>query len=77
MCQMRVVLQKDGGQETILEAVARLVVTAEGVTVNALFETPLSMPGTVVKEIDFLDGKVVLMPASDAGLRSGGGQCQP
>ncbi len=60
MCQMSVVLQKEGGQEKIMEAVARLEVTAEGVSISALFEQPRQLPGVRVKEIDFLDGVVVL-----------------
>lgn len=60
MCQMSVVLQKDEGQEKIMEAVARLEVTAEGVSINALFEQPLHIPGARVKTIDFLDGVVTL-----------------
>ena len=60
MCQMSVVLQKDEGQEKIMEAVARLEVTAEGVSISALFEQPRHLPGARVKEIDFLDGVVIL-----------------
>ena len=60
MCQMSVVMERDGGQEKLMEAVARLVVSAEGVTISALFESPQLIPGVMVKEIDFLDGVVVL-----------------
>lgn len=65
MCQMSVVLQKDEGQEKIMEAVARLEVMAEGVSISALFEQPRLIPGARVKEIDFLDGVVVLTQQGD------------
>lgn len=60
MCQTSVVLIKDGKQEKIMDAVARLEVTAEGIVINALFETPMTIQGGKIKEIDFLDGVVVL-----------------
>lgn len=61
MCQMSVVLEKGGQREKIMDAVARLQVTEEGVTINALFESPQVIPDAMVKEIDFLDGVVVLI----------------
>lgn len=61
MCQMSVVMKKDETQEKLMEAVARLEVTAEGVTISALFDQPRLIPGARVKEIDFLDGVVVLV----------------
>ena len=61
MCQMSVVMRKGGEQEKLMDAVARLEVTAEGTTISALFEQPRLIPGATVKEIDFLDGVVVLV----------------
>ena len=60
MCQMSVVLDQDGKQERIMDAVARLEVTDKGVIISALFETPITVDGATVREIDFLDGVVVL-----------------
>ena len=60
MCQMSVVLNKDGKQEKIMDAIARLEVTTEGIVINALFEKPMTILGGKIKEIDFLDGVVVL-----------------
>ncbi|MFZ5762373.1 MAG: CooT family nickel-binding protein [Thermodesulfobacteriota bacterium] len=60
MCQMRVVLEKEGGQETILENVSLLEVTAEGVSVSALFEAPRLVPQAMVTRIDFMSGTVTL-----------------
>ncbi len=61
MCQMSVVMKKDETQEKLMDAVARLEVTAEGITISALFDQPRLIPGATVKEIDFLDGVVVLV----------------
>jgi predicted RNA-binding protein len=58
---MSVVLKKDGKQEKIMDAIARLEVTSEGVILNALFEKPVTILGGKIEEIDFLDGVVVLM----------------
>lgn len=60
MCQMRVVLEKEGGQETILENVSLLEVTEEGVSVSALFEAPRLVPQAMVTRIDFMSGTVTL-----------------
>lgn len=63
MCQMSVVMDRDNTREKLMDAVARLEVTAEGVTINALFDQPRLIAGATVKEIDFLDGVVVLVAA--------------
>lgn len=60
MCQMSVIMQTNETREKIMDAVARLEVTEEGVSINTLFESPRLIPGVMVKEIDFLDGVVVL-----------------
>lgn len=60
MCQMSVVLQTGETREKLMDAVARLEVTPEGVCINALFDQPRLIPGAMVKAIDFLDGVVVL-----------------
>jgi len=60
MCQMSVIMKTNDTQEKIMDAVARLEVTADGVSINALFEAPRLIPGVTVREIDFLEGVVVL-----------------
>lgn len=60
MCQMSIIMKTNETQEKIMDAVARLEVTEEGVSINALFEPPRLIPGAIVKEIDFLEGVVVL-----------------
>jgi len=60
MCQMKVVLDQDGGQEKIMENVTHLEVTGEGVLVSTLFEEPKLVKSAWVKNIDFLGGTVTL-----------------
>jgi predicted RNA-binding protein len=69
MCQMSVVLEKNGEQEMIMKGAARLTAGEDGVTVNALFEEPVSLPGVRVKAIDFLAGLVTLAPLAQGGER--------
>ncbi len=65
MCQMRVVLEKAGEQETILDNASLLEVTEEGVSVSALFETPKVVPHAMVTRIDFMSGTVTLAACKD------------
>jgi predicted RNA-binding protein len=60
MCQMSVVLEQDGKEQLIMENVTMLEAVSGGITVSALFEEPESVPDTIVKKIDFMDGKVIL-----------------
>ncbi|KPK32201.1 MAG: hypothetical protein AMK70_11065 [Nitrospira bacterium SG8_35_1] len=60
MCQMNVVLEKDGEQEKVMENVTHLEVTGEGVVVSAFFEDPKLVKSARVKNIDFLGGTVTL-----------------
>ena len=60
MCQMSIILEKDGEEEVVLTNAAKLEVLAEGIKVSALFEEPKILADAVMKEIDFLDGKVWL-----------------
>lgn len=60
MCQMKVLLESDGREETILENVTFMEKTPEGMRVSTLFEEPRLVHG-VLKSIDFLAGKVTLV----------------
>ena len=60
MCQMNVVLDHDGEQENIMNNVTLLEVTNEGVLVSTLFEEPKLVKSAQVKNIDFLNGRVIL-----------------
>jgi predicted RNA-binding protein len=67
MCQMRVVMEKNGAQEPVMDGVARLEAGPDGVTVSALFEEPRLVPGARVKTIDFLGGLLTLEPMAKGG----------
>ena len=60
MCQIRVVLEAKGEQETIMEDVTKLQITQEGIVVSSLFEDPKLVPGVKVKEIDFLNNTALV-----------------
>ncbi len=61
MCQMSIMLEKDDQKEKIMDNVAKLEVTDEGIQINALFDPPQLISGARLKEIDFLDGVVTLV----------------
>ena len=60
MCQMKVMLDKEGQQELVMEDVTQLEVAEEGIRVSALFEEPKVVSGVAVKKIDFISGTVTL-----------------
>ena len=62
MCQINVVVEREGEQEPIMESVTGLEVTAEGVVLSTFFEEPLVVADVSIKSIDFLGGGVVLVP---------------
>ena len=57
---MKIMQDKDGQQELIMEDVAHLEVIDEGIMISTLFEEPKLIPGVTIKTIDFLSGKTVL-----------------
>ena len=60
MCQMRVVVEEDGVEETVLENVTRLQVSGTTVEVSAFFEEPRRLEAVFIESIDFLGGRLVL-----------------
>ena len=60
MCQMKIMQDKDGQQELVMEDVAQLEVVEEGIRISTLFEEPKLIPGVTIKTIDFLAGKTML-----------------
>lgn len=60
MCQMRVVAEKDGREEVLLENVTRLEMVEGGIAVTTLFEGSREFAGAALRHIDFLAGKVLL-----------------
>ena len=60
MCQISVVLDRDGGEERLMDNVTSLEVTGDGVILSTFFEEPKKVPGVVITRIDFLGGRVIL-----------------
>ena len=60
MCQMKVMLEKEGQDELVMENVTQLEVAEEGIKVSTFFEEPKLVSGVDVKTIDFLSGTVTL-----------------
>lgn len=60
MCQMSIVLEQDGTEESIMESASRLDVIEDGITVSTLFEESKQLSGVTIRSIDFLAGKVIL-----------------
>jgi predicted RNA-binding protein len=60
MCQTNAVLEKDGGEELLLENVTKLEVAEDGLSITTLFEGTRSWPNTAIRAIDFAAGKVYL-----------------
>ena len=60
MCQMKVMLDKEGQQELVMEDVTQLEVVEEGIRFSTFFEEPKTVSGVVVKTIDFISGTLIL-----------------
>ena len=60
MCQISVVVEREGEQETVAEGVTGLDQTSGGVVLRTFFEEPLTVAGVSIKSIDFLEGTVYL-----------------
>ena len=61
MCQLNVVVEREGNRETVLESVTGLEVTDDGIVLTTFFEEPLLVANVKVKSIDFLGGSVLLV----------------
>ncbi|HJO48223.1 MAG TPA: CooT family nickel-binding protein [Candidatus Scalindua sp.] len=60
MCQMKVMLDRKGQQELVMEDVTKLEVTEDGVRVSTFFEEPKTVSGAAVNTIDFTSGILIL-----------------
>ena len=60
MCEIKVVLKQDGTEKLLMENVTRLEVLENGVSITSLFEGSKEFSHAVVRNIDFLAGKVFL-----------------
>ncbi len=60
MCQMNVIMDNNGQQDTVLEDVTKLETTPDGVLLSTFFDEPKLIPKARVKKIDFLGNTVTL-----------------
>lgn len=60
MCQMKVMLEKDGEDELVMDGASLLEDDPAGVRLSSLFDPPRLIIGVKVVRIDFLGGKVIL-----------------
>lgn len=60
MCQISVVVQRDGVEELVMEDVTNLEVDADNLKISTLFEGPKAVEHVVIRSIDFMAGKVLL-----------------
>ena len=63
MCQINVLLKQDDNQKMIMEQVTKLEILPEGIRLASLFEEPQLIKDVELREIDFLDGTVTLIPS--------------
>ncbi|WP_163340100.1 CooT family nickel-binding protein [Desulfopila sp. IMCC35008] len=62
MCEIKVVMDKDGIEEPVMENVTKLDILDNAVAITSLFEGVKEIPGVTVRNIDFLAGTVFLQP---------------
>ncbi|WP_136807392.1 CooT family nickel-binding protein [Desulfosediminicola flagellatus] len=60
MCEIRVVIEQNGVEEVLMENVTKLDVLESSVSITSLFEGSREIPDSVIRNIDFLSGKVFL-----------------
>lgn len=60
MCQISVVVEKDGIEELVMEDVTTLVVDSDNLEISNLFDGPKSIQHVVIRSIDFVAGRVLL-----------------
>ena len=60
MCQISVVVERDGVEELVMEDVTNLVVDSNSLEISTLFEGPKSLEHVAIQSIDFMAGKVLL-----------------
>jgi len=69
MCQINVVVEREGNREPIMESVTGLEITEDGIVLSTFFEEPLVIPDVRIKSIDFLGGSVLLVPDKSEDVR--------
>lgn len=69
MCQMNVLIEKDGSLEKVMDEVTKLEVTDDGVLLSTFFSKPTLIEGCRVKNIDFMGTSVTLQQNPAGGAR--------
>jgi len=64
MCEIRVVIEQDGVEKLLMQNVTKLEVFDTSVAITSLFEGSQEIPNSVIRNIDFLAGKVYLQNRS-------------
>ena len=65
MCQISVVVEREGEEELVLDNVTRLEVDRDAIVLSTFFEEPKEISGVSISRIDFLGGKVFLEQSPD------------
>lgn len=60
MCEIRVVMEQNGGEDLVMENVTKLDVSDSSITITSLFEGSRKVDEAVIRSIDFVAGKVYL-----------------
>ena len=60
MCQVNVVVSRNGDQEKIMENVTLLEIEPQGIRISTFFEEPKLITDARLEKIDFLNGTVIL-----------------
>ncbi len=61
MCQMRVVLEQNDKNETIIEEVTKIEISDNGLILSTFFDEPKFIDNAMVKEIDCLGSTVIIL----------------
>lgn len=65
MCQISVIVEREGKEENILNNVTMLDVGPDGVVLSTFFEEPKEIKNVIISRIDFLGGKVFLVSSKE------------
>lgn len=62
MCQMRIIVQSEDKEETVMEDAAHIDVEDNAIRASSLLNGPAVFPGMRIRSIDCLDNRVTLIP---------------
>jgi hypothetical protein len=60
MCELKVVLVKDGERKTIMEAVTKMVVVGDSIELYSILGERETVSGSI-KEVDFSKGETIII----------------